>query len=421
MLTCFRDFVRFVAVHKQVSVSEGAFLKISQRPKRCTDLFVCQINTQSYSIYLDSDEAERNGSASQAVTEESVHEAETQARHDSEAQPSHDSEAQPSHDSEATGKNLDKGLEQPDETVKTTENNETALDDINIAINGGTDDAPNDDSSHLLEDLQSALSNWGSTQPLIQPEDSKGPDNESESVVKEDERTGEVKPSEGDKGQKEESSDDTEESDFVDVQAINGVEMLPTSDINADDLDTSDKIDSSAEKVSKETVNQDGEETTLICNDTAKNSSLDSTESSNEENSEEPELQFTTDREGSQDDLLPAPSNAGADSSSYETPRSSEASPSATSENESKVVTIQPTVNGVSCRNSVTDGAPIPPSRKNKKKGLSTASLGGCFPMACAGNASPTFTLSRNDSVYGGSVRSRFVAHVRNKKKIKMW
>ena len=366
---------------------------------------MCQINEQNYSIYLDSDEAEKNGSASQAVSEESVHEAETQA--------SHNSEAQPSHDSEATGKNLDKELEQTDETDKTTENNKTALDDINIAIYGGTDDTPSEDSSHLLEDLRFALSNWGSNQPLIQQEDSKAPDNETESVVKEDvedERTGEVKPSEGDKGQKEDSSDDTEESDFVDAQAINGIEMLPSSDINADDSDASGKIDCSAEKASKETVNQDDEEITLSCNDAAKSSFVDSTESSNEENSEEPELQFTTDREGSQDDLLSSP----PDSSSYETPRSSETSPSATSENESKVVTIQPTVNGVSCRNSVTDGAPIPPSRKNKKKGLSTASLGGCFPMACAGNASPTFTLSRNDSVYGGSVRSRFVAHVRN-------
>lgn len=343
------------------------------------------------------------------MSEESVHEAETQA--------SHDSEAQASHDSEATGKNLDKGLEQTDETDETTENSETALDDINIAINGGTDDAPSEDSSHLLEDLQSALSKWESTQPLIQQEDAKAPDNDTESDVKEDvenERTSEVKPSEGGKGQKEDSSDDTEESDFVDAQAINGIEMLPSSDINADDSDASGEIDSSAEKVSKETVDQDGDETTLICNDAAKSYSADSTESSNEENSEEPELQFTTDREGSQDDLLSSPPDAGADSSSYETPRSSEASPSATSENQSKVVTIQPTVNGVSCRNSVTDGAPIPPSRKNKKKGLSTASLGGCLPMACAGNASPAFTLSRNDSVYGGSVRSRLVAYVGN-------
>ena len=351
------------------------------------------------------------------MSEESVHEAGTQATHDSQAQVSHDSEAHANHDSEVTGKNLDKGLEQTDGTDETTqESNETALDDINIAINGETDDVPSEDSSQLLEDLQSALSKSESTQPLIQQEDAKLSDNETESDVKEgveNERTREVKPSESDKGQKEDSSDDTEESDFVDAQAINGIEMLPSSDINADDSDASSKIDSSAEKVSKETVNQNGDETTLILNDAAKSSSADSIESSNEENSEEPELQFTTDREGSQDELLSSPSEAAADSSSYETPRSSEASPSATSENQSKVVTIQPSVNGVSCRNSVTDGAPIPPARKHKKKGLSTASLGGCFPMACAGNISPSLPLSRNDSVYGGNVRSRLVTDVR--------
>ena len=351
------------------------------------------------------------------MSEESVHEAGTQETHDSQAQVSHDSEAHANHDSEVTGKNLDKGLEQTDETDETTqENNETALDDINIAINGETDDVPSEDSSQLLEDLQSALSKSESTQPLIQQEDAKVSDNETESDGKEgveNERTREVRPSESDKGQKEDSSDDTEESDFVDAQAINGIEMLPSSDINADDSDASSKIDSSAEKVSKETVNQNGDETTLILNDAAKSSSADSIESSNEENSEEPELQFTTDREGSQDELLSSPSEAAADSSSYETPRSSEASPSTTSENQSKVVTIQPSVNGVSCRNSVTDGAPIPPARKHKKKGLSTASLGGCFPMACAGNISPSLPLSRNDSVYGGNVRSRLVTDVR--------
>ena len=353
------------------------------------------------------------------MSEESVHEAETQASHDSQAQVSHDSEAQANHDSDASGKNL----EQTDETDEATqEYNETALDDINIAINGETDDVPSED--YFLEDLQSALSKSESMQPLIQQKDAKVSDNETDSDVKEDvenERIREVKPSESDKSQKEDSSDDTEESDFVDAQAINGIEMLPSSDINADDSDASSKIDSSAEKASKETVNQDGDEITLICNDAAKSSSADSTESSNEENSEDPELQFTTDREGSQTDLLLSPPDAATDSSSYETPRSSEASPTATSENQSKVVTIQPSVNGVSCRNSVTDGAPIPPARKNKKKGLSTASLGGCFPMACAGNISPSLPLSRHDSVYGGSVRSRLVTDVRGRWKKKKY
>ena len=352
------------------------------------------------------------------MSEESVHDAETQASHDSEALPtqdseaplSHDSEAQPSHDSEATGKTVAKELEQTDETNEAAkESGETTLEDIDIAINGESDDAPREDSSHLMKDLKSALSNSESTQLLIQKEDAKTPDDETESDVKEDVengRTSEVKPPEGGKDQNEDSSDDTEESDFVDAQAINGIEMLPSSDIH--DSDASVKIDSSSEK---EPENQDGDETTLLCNDALKHCFVDNTESSNEENSEDPELQFATDRAGSQDDLLSSPPDTGADSSSYETPTSSEVSLSTTSKNQSKVVTIQPTVNGVSCRNSVTDGAPIPPARKNKKKGLSTASLGGCLPMACAGNTSPALTLSRNNSVYGGSVRSRLVAH----------
>ena len=287
-----------------------------------------------------------------------------------------------------------------------------------------------------MEDLQSAMSNSESTQPLIQ-ENGEASDNETESNEKEDienERTSEAKPSEGDEEQKEVSSDDTEDSDFVDAEAINGIEMLPSTAINDGDSGAFAEIDNSAENAAKETENRDstdspavrndaanidnsaGNATTEtenrdstdsppVCSDAAKES--ENTESSNEENSEEPELQFTT--EGSQDDLLP---DVVADSSSYETPRSSETSPSTASENKSKVVTMQPSVNGVSCRNSVTDSAPIPPVRKKKKgasKGLSTASLGGCFPIACAGNSSPAFTLSRGDSVYGGSVRSRSV------------
>ncbi|XP_078360921.1 protein FAM135A-like isoform X2 [Oculina patagonica] len=344
---------------------------------------------ESYLVINDSDEADKNESASQAVSEESVHETETQHNQESDT---------------TTKKPLEEN-EPTDEAAK--ENNEAALDDINIAINGEIDDVPSENSSHLVEDLQSALSNSESTQPLLQ-EDRKASDNETESNVKEDVenvRTSAGKPSEVDEEQKEVSSDDTEDSDFVDAEAINGIEMLPSTAVDDDESDPSAKIDTSTENAAKETEIQDITDSPPVRNDAAKE--LENTESSNEENSEEPELQFAT--EGSQDELLPDPA---ADSSSYETPRSSEASPSTTSEKKSKVVTMQPNVNGVSSRNSVTDSAPIPPARKNKKKGaakgLSSASLGGCFPMACAGNTSPAFTLSRGDSVYGGSVRSRF-------------
>lgn len=348
-----------------------------------------------FSIHLGSDEAERSGSASQAVSEESVHETE----------------------SDTTAKKLDKELEPTDETAK--ENNATALDDINVAINGKIGDTPSENSTQLMEHLQSALSiNSESNQPLIQADENVS-DNETESDVKENvesERTSEVKPSEDEEEQKESSSDTEESSDFVDAEAINGVEMLPSSAVNDDD---SDKVDSSAENASKERENQDSAESPLVCNDTAKDSCTENTESSNEENSEDPELQLIT--EGSQDDLLPSSTDAAADSSTYGTPRSSEASLSTTSENQAKVVTIEPaTFNGVSSRNSVTvtDGAPIPPARKNKKKGaskgLSATSLGGCFPMACAGNTSPAFNLNRGDSVYGGNLRSRSVAHAGN-------
>ncbi|KAJ7387033.1 hypothetical protein OS493_003996 [Desmophyllum pertusum] len=171
-----------------------------------------------------SDEAEKSGSASQAVSEESVHETA----------------------SDTTAKKLDKELEPTDETAK--ENNATALDDINVAINGEIGDTPSENSTQLMEHLQSALSiNSESNQPLIQADENVS-DNETESDVKENvesERTSEVKPSEDEEEQKESSSDTEESSDFVDAEAINGVEMLPSSAVNDDD---SDKVDSSAEK-----------------------------------------------------------------------------------------------------------------------------------------------------------------------------
>lgn len=352
-------------------------------------------------ISLDSDEAQKNGGASNAVSEESVNDAETQ----------HTPE------SVATVK------ETPENTIESTDNvsakgsksSLAALDQVNIAINGEIIDTPSDLSTNLLENVQSAEVNNSESDLLLAQDDGNLADNETESDVKdiECERTSEAKAS-GEDESKEQCSD-SEGSDFVDAKAINGIEMLPSSVLNDDDSEESGKIDSSKEQSSKEKEENSHQETPLLStNDAPKDSLTENTESSNEESHEEPELQLLSD--GSQDDLLPSSADTAADSSSYETPRSSEASPSTTSANQSEAITTQPTVtiNGVSSRNSVTDSAPIPPPRKGKKKGvpkgLSSSSLGGCFPMACAGNMSPTFNLSRIDSVYGGSVRSRSVS-----------
>lgn len=351
-------------------------------------------------ISLDSDEAQKNGGASNAVSEESVNNAETQ----------HTPE------SVATVK------ETPENTIESTDNvsakgsksSLAALDQVNIAINGEIIDTPSDLSTNLPENVQSAEVNNSESDLLLAQDDGNLADNETESDVKdiECERTSEAKAS-GEDESKEQCSD-SEGSDFVDAKAINGIEMLPSSVLNDDDSEESGKIDSSKEQSSKEKEENSHQETPLLSTNAPKDSLTENTESSNEESHEEPELQLLSD--GSQDDLLPSSADTAADSSSYETPRSSEASPSTTSANQSEAITTQPTVtiNGVSSRNSVTDSAPIPPPRKGKKKGvpkgLSSSSLGGCFPMACAGNMSPTFNLSRIDSVYGGSVRSRSVS-----------
>lgn len=338
---------------------------------------------------------------SKTVSEESVHQPEIQ-------------QGDPS---SATEKALDKetdlteGIGEVDSTA--------ALDDIDIALNGEIDDTPNG-NSNLAEDLSSFLSNSESTQPLI-AEDSNISDNETQSDDKdvEVERTCDVKSSEGDEEQKELVSDN-EESEFLDAAAINGIEMSPSATTDVENSDPLDDIDSPSEnapekQTEKESKAHSDAESAPVSNDTAKES-VEITDSSNEENSEDPELQFIAN--GSQDELVSSSTTeTAADSSNYETPMSSEASTSATSGSQSNVVTEQPNVNGVSSRNSVTvtDSAPTAPTRKNKKKsvpkGLSSSSLGGCFPLACAGNTSPAFTLSRGDSVYGGSVRSRSVEY----------
>ena len=285
------------------------------------------------------------------------------------------------------------------------------LDKIDIALNGEINDAPSDFSTNLLETLQSAEVGNAESDLLLTQEDGNLADNESDVKDIECERTSEGKAS-GEKESKEGNSD-TEESDFVDAEAINGVEMLPSSAVNNGSED-SGTIDSSKEEISKETAGNSHDKPALVdANNVTKDSLTENTECSNDENHEESELQQLAD--GSQDELLPSSADTAADSSSYETPGSSEASPSVSSGNQSEVVTTQPTVTigAVQSRNSVSDSAPIPPPRRAKKKGisrgLSSGSLGGCFPMACAGNTSPTFNLSRVDSIYGGSVRSRSV------------
>ena len=310
--------------------------------------------------------------------------------------------------------------ETPNDVVLTdnTSSNESSnslaeLDKIDIALNGEIDDAPSDFSTNLLENLQSTEVGDSESDLLLTQEDGNLADNESDVKDIECERTSETKAI-GEEESKVGSSD-AEEPDFVDAEAINGVEMLPSSALN-NDIEDSGTIDSSKEEILKETAENSHDESTLVnTNNVPKDSLTENTESSNDENREESELQQLAD--GSQDELLPSSADTAVDSSSYETPRSSEASPSVSSGNQSEVVTTQPTVTigTVPSRNSVTDGAPRPPPRKAKKKGiskgLSSSSLGGCFPMACAGNTSPTFNLSRVDSIYGGSVRSRSVLY----------
>lgn len=370
-------------IPRNPEMEEMFFTVGSDETDNITDESFLVINGQ------DSDEADKNSTASKTVSEESVHQPEIQ-------------QGDPSR---ATEKVLNR---ETDLTEGTGEGDGTAaLDDINIALNGEIDDTPNESSSNLTEDLSSFLRNSESTQPLI-AEDGNISDCETQSEDKDVkvERTSEVKPFECD-----------EESEFVDAAAINGIEMSPSATIDVENSDPSDEIDSPSQnapekQTEKEANAQSDAESALVCNDTVKESA-EITDSSNEENSEDPEPLFIAN--GSQDELLSSSAtDTAADSSNNETPMSSEASTCATSGNQSDVVTEQPNISGISSRNSVTvtDGAPTGQTRKNKKKsvpkGLSSSSLGGCFPLACAGNTSPAFTLSRGDSVYGGSLRSRF-------------
>lgn len=292
-------------------------------------------------------------------------------------------------------------------SVNERTNSLAELDLADIALNGEVNEGLSEVSTNLLENSSAEVSNSESDLLLTQ-EDGNLADNESDVKDIEIERTSEAKPSTKEELQEEIS--DTGESEFVNAEAINGIEMSPSSSSNSEDAADASKSDSANEQISTEKVENSFQEV-VNTNGVTKDSVTENRESSNEENPEEPEIQHLTD--GSQDELLPSSTETAADSSSYETPRSSEASPITTSEVQAEVITTKPTVtiNGVPSRNSVADGPPIPPPRKAKKKGntkgLSSSSLGGCFPMACAGSASPTLNLSRVDSVYGGSVRSR--------------
>ena len=345
-------------------------------------------------VRLETDEAQKNGSASDVILEETIHETGNEKACENEG------------NAEETVKNKETTEKL---STKGSEDSLAALDQVDIDLNFQTDD---DMSTNLLDNLQLSEVNNSESDLLFTQDDGNLADNETESEVKEAEveRTSETNPT---IEESQERSSETLESDFVDAAAINGIEMSPGIDVNNDHSEESSQGDFPEKKTLNEEDETSKQESTIVCNDASQHSLADNSESPNEENPVEGESQRLTDT--SQDELIPSSADAAADSSDFETPKSSETLPSTSSGNQSEVVVSQPTVtiNGVEPRNSVTDGAPIPPPRKNKKKavskGLSSSSLGACFPIACAGNMSPTFNLSRVDSVYGGSVRSRLV------------
>lgn len=299
--------------------------------------------------------------------------------------------------------------ESPDDIVAgddSSTNSLAELDQIDIALNGEIMDELRKVSSDLLENSLSSGVGDSENVLLLTQEDGHLADNESDAKENEYERTNDLK---------EGNLNDSQERDFVDAAVINGIEMQPSIEVVNDDFEVSclGVIERSNKQIAEEIVTTPNQESSLLnSHSNPTDSHARNTESSNGVNNpERSEMQQLTD--GSQDEVLPSSADTAAESGSCESPMTSDASP-ITSSFQSEVVTTQPgvTMNGVSSRNSVANGAPIPPPRKAKKKGipkgLSSSSLGSCFPMACAGNMSPTFNLSRVDSVYGGSVRSRF-------------
>lgn len=277
------------------------------------------------------------------------------------------------------------------------------LDQIDIALNDEVNDEAGHFSMNLLQNSLTTENGDSENMLLFAQEDGNLADNESDAKDCDCKRTNSSLKVIADKrNSKEESLYDSLEQEFVDAESINGIEMQPSFGANNDDYELSGLrvVNNSSRQIAEETVTSRNIEPT---DNLTRNINI----SNGEDNLEEVELGQLTD--GPQNELLSYSVDPVADFSSGETTTSSEVPPITSSGNQLEVVTTQP----VSSRNSVTDGSPIPPPRKAKKKGvpkgLSSSSLGGCFPMACAGNVSPTFNLSRVDSVYGGSIRSMLV------------
>lgn len=304
---------------------------------------------------------------------------------------------------ESTGQVSSEETEERDNTSAYQSTNSLAeLDQIDIALNDEVNDEAGHFSMNLLQNSLTTENGDSEKMLLFAQEDGSLADNKSDSKDCECERTNSaLKVTVDKRNSKEESSYDSPEQKFVDAASINGIEMQPSIDANSDDYELSKLrvVDNSSRQIEEETVTSRNVEAT---DNLTRNINI----SNGEDNLEEVELGQLTD--GSEDELLSCSVDAAADSSSGETTTSSEVPPISSSGNHLEVVTTQP----VSSCNSVAEGSPIPPPRKAKKKGvpkgLSSSSLGGCFPMACAGNVSPTFNLSRVDSVYGGNLPSRF-------------
>lgn len=97
-------------------------------------------------------------------------------------------------------------------------------------------------------------------------------------------------------------------------------------------------------------------------------------------------------------------------SSIYDTPLSSETSLS-TYESWTDISVSQAGMLSVNTASGcpVAGSSTAKTSKKVKKStsGKSLSSLGSCFPITCVGNASPTFSVARGNSSYGGTVKSR--------------
>ena len=318
-----------------------------------------------------------------------------------------------------------------DSTAKeeTNDNNEADIKLLDIVVNGDTNpETQCDGQREQVKPTQCGASNSEnesreSNQQLT--DDPLGSGNVKTECIVTDEHHEETPP-EANMSEKEVqngSRSSTGVSDLVDAEALNGIEMEPNHLAEASGGGKQGKV----EETTKTDVPES--QTPSVPEDApSQNVSLSSDVDSENQNGEncngeldedDPELQLVT--SGSEEDLRAPSTEAVAESCTCEAPGSSEGSPSTASDCRNDVITTQPTASG----KSETDSAPAPvaPRKKDKKKavskGLTTASLGACFPVNCAGNASPTFNLSRGESVYGGSVRSRLEAAHRRCKNVR--